>query len=61
MNFKIVRKLCVKVVFFSKEKSLLTVSFWYNSGLLLVFMKLCLPEKLGTLNQALLSRIEVGF
>ena len=37
MNFKIVRKLCVKVVFFSKEKSLLTVFFlvqqWSSFGL----------------------------
>ena len=51
VNFKIGRKLRVKVVFFSKKKSLLKVFFlvqkWSSFGL--IFIKLGLPEKLGTL------------
>ena len=51
VNFKIGRKLCIKVVFFSKNKSLLKVFFqeqkWSYFGL--IFMKLGLPAKLGTL------------
>ena len=46
------RKFFVKVVFFSKKKSLLKVFFqvqkWSSFGL--IFMNLGLPEKLGTLN-----------
>ena len=49
---KIGRKICIKVVFFSKKKSLLKVFFqvqkWSSFGL--IFMKLGLPEKLETLN-----------
>ena len=51
VNFKIGIKICVKAVFFSKKKSLLKVFFqvqkWSSFGL--IFMKLGLPEKLGTL------------
>ena len=51
VNFKIGRKKCVNVVFFLKKKSLLKVFFqvrkWSSFGL--IFIKLGLPEKLGTL------------
>ena len=51
VNFKIERKICVKVVFFAKKNGLLKVFFqlrkWSSFGL--IFMKLGLPEKLGTL------------
>ena len=46
------RKICVKVVFFSEKKSLLKVFFQVQkwSSFVLIFMKLGLPEKLGTLD-----------
>ena len=43
------KKKCLNVVFFSKKQGLLKVFFqvqkWSSFGL--IFMKLCLPEKIG--------------
>ena len=59
VNFKIGRKICVRVVFFSKKKSLQKVFFQVQkwSSFSLIFMKLGLPEKLGTLVMSLLYNL----